>query len=176
MRGNNSFEVRLELAQGHWKIGEYDEALQCLERALDDASGDPQDPRLAELASRLANDLTYHAGSDASQELRARLYRVVEAATEVEELSGSIATPTLAELLADQGYSEKALRVAEDVLRKNPDDQRASAVRDRLQANAPLAEADVRPARSGGSDTVIEELERWLVKLRRPGSEEVASA
>ena len=50
----------------------------------------------------------------------------------------------LAKLLADQGYSEKALRVAEDVLRKNPDDQRASAVRDRLQANAPLAEADVR--------------------------------
>jgi tetratricopeptide (TPR) repeat protein len=176
MRGHNSFEVRLELAQGHWKIGEYEEALQCLERALEDASGDPQDPRLAELASQLANDLTYHAGSDASQELRTRLYRVVEAASEVEELSGSIATPTLAELLAEQGYSEKALRVAQDVLRKNPDDQRAWAVRDRLQAGGPLAEAGDRPSRPAGADTVIEELERWLGNLRRRGAEEVARA
>jgi tetratricopeptide (TPR) repeat protein len=172
MRGNNSFEVRLELARGHWKIGEYEEALQCLERALEDASGDPQDPRLAELASHLANDLTYRAGSDASEDLRARLYRVVEAASEVEELSGSIATPTLAELLADQGYSEKALRVAEDVLRKNPEDRRAWAVRERLQpsASAERSERDARPPPR--AEVVIAELERWLVNLHRRGPEE----
>jgi tetratricopeptide (TPR) repeat protein len=176
MRGNNSFEVRLELAQGHWKIGEYEEALQCLERALEDASGDPQDPRLAELASTLANDLTYHAGSDASEDLRDRLYRVVEAASEVEELSGGIATPTLAELLAEQGHSEKALRVAEDVLRKNPDDRRAWAVRERLQPGvAPDAPEPVPPP-APGADAVIAELERWLGNVRKRGAEGVARA
>ena len=92
-----------------------------------------QDPRLADLASSLANDLSHVAGAGAGDDLLARLEHVVDAVGEIEELSDGIATLTLAELLADQGHSERALRVAEDALRRNPDDARAQALRDRLQ-------------------------------------------
>ena len=66
----------------------------------------------------------------------------------------SLSTSTLAELLADQGHAEQALRVAEDVLRRDPEDTRAQAVRGRLQ-----------PKRSA-RERQIAELERWLANLR----------
>jgi tetratricopeptide (TPR) repeat protein len=176
MTGNDAFEVRLGLAQGHWEIGEYEEALRCLERALEEPSDDPQDPRLGELASRLVGELSGQAGAGASEDLRTRLYRVLEAASASDELSGSIATPTLAELLAEQGHAEKALRVAEDVLRKNPEDTRARAVRERLQPSPPSAHPEARPESRRDGDAVIAELERWLGNLRRRGAEQEARA
>ncbi|MFQ5698671.1 MAG: tetratricopeptide repeat protein [Myxococcota bacterium] len=156
----NAFEIRLELAQGHWDIGEYEEALLCLERALSDARGGPQDPRLAELASALAGGLTWRAGDAASSALRARLDRVVTQASEVESLSSPLATPTLAGLLLEQGHPQQARRVAEEALRRRPEDPRARAVWTRLAQEE--AATSGRPRRQ----RTIEELERWLVRLR----------
>ena len=47
-----------------------------------------------------------------------------------------LATPTVARLLAEQGHPEKALAVADDVLRRNPGDARALAVRASLEQAA----------------------------------------
>jgi hypothetical protein len=65
----------------------------------------------------------------------------------------------VAELLEDQGLGEKAVRVAREVLERNPEDARAQAVIQRLS-----------PSR-GGEDRVLTELERWLVRIRRRRAE-----
>ncbi len=44
----------------------------------------------------------------------------------------ALATPTMAELLEQQGHAEKALEVAERALARNPGEARALAVRNRL--------------------------------------------
>jgi tetratricopeptide (TPR) repeat protein len=168
MTRESSFEVRLELARGHARLGEHEEAVRCAERALEEASADPRDPRLAALASHLAAELAGREGTEAREDLQGRLRRILQATGEVEEVPGRLATPTLAELLAEQGHSEQALRVAESVLRKRPDDPRARAVRERLQ---PAADA-----RSLDPEATVAELERWLGRLRwrRPGREATA--
>lgn len=158
------FEIRLELAEGHWDIGEYDEALLCLERALEDATvgagRNAQDPRLAELASTLAGGLTWRAGDDANEILRARLDRVVAQASAVESLSSPLSTPTLASLLLEQGHPEQARRVAEEALRRKPGDPRARAVWTRS------AEENAAPLERGHRQRTIAELERWQSRLR----------
>jgi hypothetical protein len=73
-----------------------------------------------------------------------------------------LATPTVARLLAEQGHPEQALLIAADVLRRNPDDARALAVRASLERPA-------APERtpSGRNGRIVAELERWLGNLVR---------
>jgi tetratricopeptide (TPR) repeat protein len=184
--GKTPFEIRLELAQGHWELAEYDEALRCLERALE-STGESIDPRLAELAWGLANSLTMHVGVGVAGGIRERLMRIVEGANEPaadeppfdgeegEEPAAGIATPTLAELLASQGHTEQALRVTDEVLARSPEDPRALAVRRSLEPEpepergpgpGPGPEWEREPeARGGGNPRIIAELERWLRNL-----------
>ena len=75
----------------------------------------------------------------------------------LEATSPSLSTSTLAELLARQGHEDRALLVAEDVLRRNPRDARALALKRRILEGAPVRR----------EDRVIEELERWLARARR---------
>jgi hypothetical protein len=67
-------------------------------------------------------------------------------------------TSTVAELLAEQGHTDKALAVTDDVLRRNPRDERALAMRERLMAG------DHRK-----SPEVARVLERWLANAVRAG-------
>ncbi len=143
--------MRLAVAQGHWGLGEFEEALDSLSRGLDEAPGylpivefietiEGQPPELA-LARKLGA-------------LRERVSRVAAGRRERdEEAMPPLQSSTLAELLAEQGHDRKALRVVEEVLRRNPDDERARAVRQRL---AP-------PSR----ERWIAELERWLANAKR---------
>ena len=166
---------RLELARGHWELGEHDLALLCLERAVIEA---PDAPELG--CVRVDGRATARATVRRPlEELELRLVPAEgEAATspdsdigqlrieEPEANSGPRAEPaalgqlaarttsTLAELLADQGMLEQALRVAEDVLRRDPSDARAHAVRDRLQG-------------SSSHRSEIAALEQWLAVIER---------
>jgi hypothetical protein len=143
--------MRLAVAQGHWGLGEFEEALDSLSRGLDEAPGyqpivefietiEGQPPEIA-LAKKLAG-------------LRARVAPMVAAGREDEPIL-PLQSSTVAELLADQGHELKALRVAEEVLRKNPADQRARAVQQRLSPQ------------SRERERWIAELERWLANAKR---------
>jgi hypothetical protein len=61
----------------------------------------------------------------------------------------------MAELFFEQGLRDKAMQVAEDVLRRNPGDQRARRLLSRL--SGPTQAPDPR----------IAVLERWLARARR---------
>lgn len=67
-------------------------------------------------------------------------------------------TPTVAELLAEQGHTDRALAVTDDVLRRNPRDARALAMRERLVAGDHRKSAEVARV-----------LERWLENAVRAG-------
>ncbi len=142
-------ELRLQVAKGHWALGEHDEALRALERAAEE---DPCDS-LREFAAELdpeALDGSLAARLGAVLAALARPSAPTNEAGEEDEDVPRLSTPTLAELLADQGHAGKALRVAEEVLRRNPGDERARAVRARLRP----------PPRD--RERWIAELERWL--------------
>jgi tetratricopeptide (TPR) repeat protein len=117
MMEKNPTQIRLELLEGHWALHEYEEALVCLDR-IEDAG-----PAVEELLERL---LEREQLPEAASKLRQALGELRP------EPGPPLLTPTIAELLEEQGHGEKALLVAEDVLRKNPEDERARAVRDRL--------------------------------------------
>jgi tetratricopeptide (TPR) repeat protein len=157
--------LRLDVARGHWQLGEREEALASLERLLgEELSAEIE----AELDAAAADFGAEPRAAHLLAEVRTRLARATEAddeiALEVEDEDASEpfpVTPTMAELLESQGHPEKALRMAEDVLRRRPDDERALAIRDRLSGRP-----DPRRARDGG----VAGLERWLdkiVQLRR---------
>ncbi|HTO53546.1 MAG TPA: hypothetical protein VMR50_09185 [Myxococcota bacterium] len=155
----NSATLRLELARMHWALGERAEAVGALEKN-GQALGDPEsllalvDEYLEELEAGDAVDLAARLAG-----LRARAVEALEARDSA-ELPPPLVTPTVARLLADQGHSEKALAVTDDLLRRNPRDVRARAVRDALTAKPE------RP-RDENHAPVIEELERWLGNLAR---------
>jgi tetratricopeptide (TPR) repeat protein len=142
--------TRIELVRGHWSLGERDEALVCLERL---AAAEPAAGGLRELVEELRAELESESES-ALGERFAALVRQLSAVEPIAPLSGSpLVTGTLASLLVEQGHTEQALAVAEDVLRTRPDDVRARAVRERLRASQ-LAR-------------VIERLEHWLGNIER---------
>jgi hypothetical protein len=140
--------TRLELARGHWSLGERDEALVCLERLADlDAAADGLVALVGELQSECGSD-------DAPAQRLAALARRLRPEEPVAPPAGSpLATGTLASLLVEQGHAQQALAVAEDVLRARPDDARALAVRERV--------------RGGQTQRVLERLERWLSNIDR---------
>jgi tetratricopeptide (TPR) repeat protein len=139
-------ELRLSIAKGHWALGEHDEALSALERAVEE---DPCDS-LREFAGDLDADSLRGPLAERLAAIRDALARAAAPADDAELAVPRLSTPTLAELLADQGHAGKALRVAEEVLRRRPDDERALAVRERLRA--PRSDRE----------RWIAELERWL--------------
>jgi tetratricopeptide (TPR) repeat protein len=160
-------ETRIRLAEGHWELGEHALALDCLEKALAD---DPAHPGLAGLGTRLEEDVE---GGTAPAEHLGRIRDLLGKLEGPGSLSAAelmpeeadpeelppLPTSTLAELLEEQGLGEKALRVAREVLERNPGDDRAQAVLQRLSPP------------DGGKDRVLTELERWLVRIRRRRAE-----
>jgi tetratricopeptide (TPR) repeat protein len=139
-------ELRLSIAKGHWALGEHEDALAALERAAEE---DPCDS-VREFAAGLDADSLRGPLAARLEALRAVLARPAASNDDADLAVPRLSTPTLAELLADQGHAGKALRVAEEVLRRRPDDERALAVRERLRA--PRSDRE----------RWIAELERWL--------------
>ena len=140
-------EIRLQLARGHWSLDERDEAIECLTRA---AAGDPGLDGLAELVDKFALE----CDDPRLAALQEHLFTGVGAD---EEPPSPMHTATMAELLADQGHEARALRVAEDVLHRNPQDERAQAVQQRLTRTEP------------GQAKKAAVLERWLERIRERG-------
>jgi tetratricopeptide (TPR) repeat protein len=160
MSAKDATQLRVELARGHWQLGERAEAILCLERAAE--AGAPGEALLAIVDAGL--DELEGSADDALAARLARLReRLVPAAEPVDAapVPAPLATPTLAKLLAEQGHAEKALAVADQVLRRNANDERALAVRAQLAKPAPA------PAASGANPRRIAELSRWLANLAR---------
>jgi hypothetical protein len=162
MTKQDATRIRVELARGHWQIGERVEAVACLERA---ASGAPLEPGLLGLVEACLEDLESGGAEELALRLGMLRAQILDAqdAHPAEAVPAPLATPTVARLLAEQGHPEKALAVADDVLRRNPGDQRALAVRASL-APPPATPSRPRPRKSSNA-RVIAELERWLEKL-----------
>ena len=149
-------DIRLELARGHWSLGEFEDAVISLERrALEGAV----DEAVLDLAHRFLDDL---GGLEAEGSLADRLRRLVgQTSPEVLDPVGALPSPTLttatmAEVLAGQGHKDQALEIAKNVLRRNPDDSRAKAVEGNLTGTGAAADP-----------WLLQELERWLANARR---------
>ncbi len=156
MSGSKEADIRLDLARGHWALREHDDAIFCLERCADVS---PEHPQLAELAEIFREELEQKPGKslllERLYELQARLQPEKEESPNAPAGVGpALATPTLASLLAGQGHADQALEVVEGALKKNPEDERALAVREQLQPSAAL------------NAERVAELERWLHNLR----------
>ncbi len=157
MSAEQPLEIRLKIARLHWELQEYDEALSCLERAVNDA------PVPDELRSELDSYLEKADDVGVSPQLVARIRRAMGAeASQAErdfEPSSPLTTPTLARLLANQGHADRALAVTTRLLEQNPADERALAVKAELSSG------------SARDHNVMDELSRWLRNARRLGQE-----
>ncbi len=143
--------IRLDIVRNHLALGEADLALRNLERAV---AEDPEEPEL--LALLRAPETREALPQEVLQEFESQVRALTAREWDAEERLGPpLATPTLAQLLAEQGHSEQALQVAEDVLRRDPEDERAQAVHSALR-HGPR-----------GQGSRIEPLERWLAQIRR---------
>jgi tetratricopeptide (TPR) repeat protein len=178
LKETERIERRLRLVEDHWSLGEDEEALRCLERAIDE---DPNDPGIAEQVRllRASAESDHHPVEirERLDEVAARVFGSeeegepepvpvetpeepdedfpVEMAEEEEEGLPAVATSTVAELLADQGLHEKARQVANEVLERSPSDERARTLLRKLSGDE---------AREGNP---IQALERWLTQVRR---------
>ena len=149
-------EIRIRLAEGHWALGEHAEALRSIEWALEENAKHPRLPQL--LATLRALIRAGEAPGELGAELDALAERLppgtaFEEASELDEFP-ALTTATVAELFAEQGLHDKALRVAEDVLRRRPDDDRARSLLSRL------SDLDVE------EDSRVSRLESWLGRVR----------
>ncbi len=151
MSGVEPLKIRIELARGHWTLREHVLALDCVEKAIGD---DPDGPELLPLIQSLLDD-----GRSVPDGVAMRLAALLDLVSGSEPTDGPIevpaplATATVAALLAEQGHEAQARALADDLLRRNPDNARALQVRDRL--------ADERRER------IIATLERWLANAKR---------
>jgi tetratricopeptide (TPR) repeat protein len=161
MTKQDATRIRVDLARGHWQLGERGEAIACLERA---AAASPLHDGLLALVETCLEDLESGGAEEMALRLAALRARILDAQDEhsSEAMPAPLATPTVAKLLADQGHPEKALAVADDVLRRNPGDARALAVRASLAQPPPA-----RRPQSSSNARVVAELERWLANLAR---------
>ena len=142
--------IRLELARGHWSLGEREEALVCLERL---AASEPEAEGLGALVEELHAELASEGPAELVERFAA-LARLLEPPEAIAPAVDSpLVTGTLASLLVEQGHAEQALAVAEGVLRSRPDDPRALAVRERL--------------RGSQTQRIVERLESWLARIER---------
>ncbi len=150
--------LRLTLAEGHWTLGEHDQAIDSLRRAFE---AEPDEAALGALVDRFLKEAEE---SMAPPALRAALeamkrHREPEPVSVVDP-GPALATSTMAELLEQQGHTRKALEVAERALARNPGQARALAVRNRL---SPTPAPD---------EQRIGVLEGWLDYFRRRAREE----
>jgi tetratricopeptide (TPR) repeat protein len=161
MSADVATRIRVDLARGHWQLGERAEAIACLERA---AASLPLHDGLLALVESCLEDLEAGGAEELALRLAAVRAQILDALDEhsAEEMPAPLATSTVARLLAEQGHPEKALAVAADVLRRNPGDARALAVRASLEKTRPA-----RRSQSGSNARVVAELERWLANLGR---------
>jgi len=153
----DAVNLRLELARMHWALGERAEAVAALERC---ARETPEHDALLGLVDACLEELEAGDAVDLAARLAGLRARAIEAleARDNADLPAPLETPTFARLLADQGHAERALAVADNLLRRNPGDARALAVRESLRA---------RPAALKSHTRSIGELERWLENLAR---------
>jgi len=160
MSANEATRIRVNLARGHWQIGERVEAIACLERAAADLP--LYDGLLAQVDVCL-EDLEGGGAEELALRLAALHARILDAVDEhsAEAMPAPLATSTVARLLAEQGHPERALAVAADVLRRNPGDERALAVRASLEKTQPATRKQVP------NPSLIAVLERWLANLAR---------
>ncbi len=147
-------KIRMDLSRGHWSLGEFDAALECLERA---ATEDPERPGMSELLEALLEDAGAGAPPEVVQQIKTVLHVVVSVPRDAVVLPSPLATGTMAGLLAEQGHEDQARAVTEDVLRRNPEDEIALAVRSKLD-----------PDDGSQKRRIVLELERWLRNARRP--------
>ena len=161
MTEQSRFDIRLMLAKGHWTLGEYDQALACIEASFEETGDVAQ---VSELLQSFQDDM---AKGPANPEAQAKLEEWFEQFNE-NGASGEpspvvespiLATPTMAQLMANQGLHTAAAEIAENVLRRNPADEQAMAVLDEISGVSSAA----------SQQPVLVELERWLsnVRMRR---------
>lgn len=95
-----------------------------------------------------------------------------------EEVLSEIATPTLAEVYVNQGQLQEAIRIYEQVIAQNPEDQatvaRAQELRDMMKAEPPPPEQPVSKATQRKEKT-ISILESWLAAIRKMSEDRVSS-
>jgi tetratricopeptide (TPR) repeat protein len=145
-----STKIRLDLARGHWSLGELDEAVSCLERAVE-TDLDSQDLRA--LIDELLSQAEAEGSVGAASRLAVLRRDLRDAASPIAEPGSPLATGTMAQLLAEQGHVPQALAVAEQVLRSDPEHAGAREVQER--------------ARSDHHRAAIERLEHWLELIQR---------
>ncbi len=160
MNKKDPTQLRIDLARGHWSLGEHEEAVACIERALSEV---PDPSPLMVLIGTMLDDVSAEPVVERLIAVRDRVLAQMETRAGF-ELGEPMSTPTMAQLLAAQGHAEQARAVAEDALRKDPENERARAVRDSLaQPAAPPAAAAV----DGNKARTIATLERWLAAAQR---------
>ncbi len=161
MTKQDATRIRVDLARGHWQLGERADAIACLERAT---SASPLYDGLLSLVESCLEDLESGGAEELALRLAALRAQILDAQDEhsAEAMPAPLATSTVARLLAEQGHPEKALAVADDVLRRKPGDAGALAVRASLAPTQPP-----RGSHSSSNARVVAELERWLANLDR---------
>jgi tetratricopeptide (TPR) repeat protein len=161
MSANEATRIRVDLARGHWQLGERQEAIVCLESA---AAALPLYDGLLAFVEVCLEDLEAGGAEELALRLSALRAQLLDALDELsaEAMPAPLATSTVARLLAEQGHPEKALAVAADVLRRNPGDARALAVRASLEKTRPAQQSQ-----PSANARVVVELEGWLAKLAR---------
>ena len=154
MRDRDSLALRLELARGHWTLGEHHEAAACLERAV---KMDPTSLALAELLDAFTADPVADIGAhERLMGVRAMVEKAVEEGEAEVALGAGMETPTMAELLASQGHVARATEVCEAILTREPENTRVRALLDRMGVvpapTSPEAEAAAEAAEPAPAD------------------------
>ncbi len=177
MTENDRIALRLGLVEDHWALGEDEEALRCLEKAMEEA---PDHPEIAaQLRLLRASAESDHHPLEIRERLDGLAVRVFgpeegedPAAPDEQDLP-PLATSTVAELLAEQGLHDKARAVAAEVLERSPADERARTLLRRLADPPEPDEAGIEECNEPVDTRAaqIERLERWLAHLRQAGNE-----
>src|SRR4030095_847132 len=115
-----------------WRLGSPAAAVLCRERA---AAVSPLYEGLLPFVETCLEDLEAGGAEDLAARLAALRACILEAvdANDSPYLPAPVATSTVARLLAEQGHPEKALAVADDVLRRSPSGARGRAGRASLR-------------------------------------------
>ncbi|MGE5842416.1 MAG: tetratricopeptide repeat protein [Deltaproteobacteria bacterium] len=93
-----------------------------------------------------------------------------------EEALSEISTPTLAEVYVNQGQFQEALRIYEQVIAQNPEEEdsdgRAQEIRDMLKAEPPPAQTLSKAKQR--KEKAIAILESWLANIRKMSEDRVS--
>ena len=158
MSDQSRFDIRLMLAKGHWALGEYDQALACVEASFEETGDVAQVSELLQIFQDGVSEGPANPEAQSKLDQWFEQFNETSAPGEPSAVLGSavLATPTMAQLMADQGHHDEAAEIAEDVLRRNPADEQAMAVLDEISGSS----------RHDDNLALIAELERWLANVR----------